>query len=138
MISERIRKRDTRVELLRLLACLFVVSLHTKPGSSVNGIPAFGRILYSNLITDGVSIFLLISGFYFFAESAYMQRLKRCALRIILPTFAFLVFILLLPVLGGQGGTAAEAASGLLSCILHWDPRMIHGGAHLCICSFIS
>lgn len=122
--------RDSRIELLRIIACLFVVTLHTKSSSSVNGELIFGRVMFSNLIADGVSIFLLITGFYFFNKSSYFYRLKRLIVKIFIPTFLYILFLLLLPYLQNMPLNLTEIGNSLILCITRWEPY-IHNSGHL-------
>ena len=128
--TKKYNTRDSRVELLRILACLFVVTLHTKSSSSVDGVPVFGRVMFSNLIADGVSVFLLITGFYFFSRSSYLYRLKRLIVKIFIPTFLYILFLLLLPVLQNTPLDLEAIGSSLLACITRWEPY-IHNSGHL-------
>ena len=66
--SARTAGRDSRVELLRLLACFSVLVLHFKPSTYVEGQWILSRIFVTCLCTDAVGIFLLITGFFFFGR----------------------------------------------------------------------
>ena len=123
-------KRDARIELLRMLCCFFVVALHCKPGSTVDGAPSFDRYLFSNIIADPVSIFLMITGFYFLNEEQYAKTVGKNIKRIFLPMISYIVILLAY----GKGFSSIEAAkSSLLSIgksIITWTP-FIHNSGHL-------
>ncbi|MFQ6866632.1 hypothetical protein [Blautia sp.] len=57
-------KRDSAVELLRLLGCLIVIGVHTCLGAMVNGNYDFSRTFIACLLADGVAIFWFITGFF--------------------------------------------------------------------------
>lgn len=128
--GKRYHSRDSRIDMLRIIACLFVVALHTKSSSIVNGAPVFGRELFSTLIADGVSVFLLITGFYIFNKTSYLDRLKRLLVKIFIPTFLYILFLLFLPVFQNTPLNFAEIWRSLLSCITRWEP-IVHNSGHL-------
>ena len=126
----RKKERDIRVELLRIACCLSVIMLHCKPSSIINGEPSFPRYLFSNLIADPVSIFLLITGFYFSLSSSYRENLLKNIKRIFLPLLFYTFVILLLS--GGLSSLSALAHSLIAvgECLITWTPR-IHNTGHL-------
>lgn len=126
----RKKERDIRVELLRIACCLSVIMLHCKPSSIINGEPSSLRYLFSNLIADPVSIFLLITGFYFSSSSSYRENLLKNIIRIFLPLLLYTFVILLLS--GGLSSLSALAHSltAVGECLITWTPR-IHNTGHL-------
>lgn len=128
--NRRSSKRDARIELLRLFCCFFVVALHCKPGSNVDGVPSFARYLFSNIIADPVSIFFMITGFFFLNEERYIKTVEKNIKRIFLPMISYIVILLAY----GKGFSSIEAAKGsLLSIgrsIITWTP-FIHNSGHL-------
>ncbi len=123
-------KRDARIELLRLICCFFVVALHCKPGSNVDGVPSFARYLFSNIIADPVSIFFMITGFFFLNEETYAKTTGKNIKRIFLPMISYIIILLAY----GKGFSSIEAAKdSLLSIgksIITWTP-FIHNAGHL-------
>lgn len=123
-------KRDIRIELLRILCCFCVVALHCKPGSRVEGNPVFFRFLFSNLIADPVSIFLMITGFYFVNEVSYKKNVFKNIKRILIPIVLYSLFILLISGGFSSASSAKDSFIQLGRCILTWTP-LIHNTGHL-------
>ena len=59
-------KRDSAVELLRIIACFMVICVHVSLTDFIGNRADGGRIYISCLCADGVAIFLLITGFFLF------------------------------------------------------------------------
>ena len=122
--------RDARIELLRLICCFFVVALHCKPGSKIDGVPSFARYLFSNLIADPVSTFLMITGFFFLNEESYATTMRKNIKRIFLPMISYIIVLLAY----GRGFSSFESAKdSILSIgksIITWTP-FIHNAGHL-------
>ena len=80
------QKRDPAVELARILGCLIVIGCHCHlPYAGDGGMDA-GRAYLTCLFADGVAVFWLIMGFYYFGGSAdYGTRLKRMWGKICVP-----------------------------------------------------
>lgn len=80
------QKRDPAVELARILGCLIVIGCHCYlPYAGENGMDA-GRAYLACLFADGVAVFWLIMGFYYFSGKAdYGVRLKRMWKKICVP-----------------------------------------------------
>ena len=80
-------KRDPAVELARILGCLIVIGCHCHlPYAGTDGGFDFGRAYLACLFADGVAVFWLIMGFYYFGGSAdYGERLKRMWKKICIP-----------------------------------------------------
>lgn len=126
----RKKERDIRIELLRIVCCLSVIMLHCKPSNIVNGSPVFFRYLFSNFIADPVSIFLMITGFYFSSTGSYREvvckNLKRIFIPLILYTFAILFLS------GGLSSfsTFISSIKAIGNCLITWTPN-IHNTGHL-------
>ncbi|MBR0451795.1 MAG: acyltransferase [Oscillospiraceae bacterium] len=122
--------RDSRIEALRIACCLCVIALHCKPNSVVNGTPIFFRYLLSNLIADPVSIFLLITGFFFVNKDSYWDSVKKNLIRIFLPLLFYTIVVII--VSGGASSSAAlkESLFSLGNCLITWTPN-IHNTGHL-------
>lgn len=78
-------KRDSRVELLRLVGCLIVIGVHTCLNVVVNGNYDFSRTYISCLLADGVAVFFLITGFFLFSNHDYVRLLKKTAKNFVIP-----------------------------------------------------
>ena len=57
-------KKDSSTEFLRLIACLIVIGVHVKLGNIIDGRIIFSHIYISCLLSDGVAVFWLITGFF--------------------------------------------------------------------------
>ncbi len=81
-------KRDTATELLRILAICAVVGTHIRPDNLTDGVADRFRILFSCMVSDGVAVFWLILGFFYFRDSNYKERIGKMLRRIVLPMAA--------------------------------------------------
>ena len=123
--------RDSRVELLRLFACLCVLMLHFKPGSFVNGQRLFTRVFFTCLCTDAVGVFLFITGFFYFGNQNYSKRITTYLKSIFLPTVLYILFIsLVYPVLVGSRVSLSTVSSELITTVTTWNP-ITHNAQHL-------
>lgn len=89
------KKKDVSVQLLRVIACLIVVFLHSKPYTLIPSEEPFGRVLLSCLLSDGVSVFLLITGFFYMKGKKYGVVLKKGFLRVVVPALLLMLFCLI-------------------------------------------
>ncbi|MBE6866102.1 MAG: acyltransferase [Ruminococcaceae bacterium] len=123
--------RDSRVEILRLIACFAVLVLHFKPNTFVNGQRVLARTFVTCICTDAVGIFLLITGFFFFRNRKYTAKLADCGRKILLPTMIYTVFVAFIyPLLSGLTVDWADMAGQLATSIFTWNP-IIHNAQHL-------
>ena len=58
-------KKDTGIELARILGSLIVIGCHIVPDVQVNGSFTYGRVVQKVLVGDGVAVFWLIAGMFF-------------------------------------------------------------------------
>ncbi len=85
------------IELMRILACLLVISAHCQLYAFENNEINAGRLFYSSIISDDVPIFFLITGFFFFKDvkddngvfSIYIKKLRSFLINIWIPTVLF-------------------------------------------------
>ena len=59
-------KRDINVEILRIIAILFVIGTHLKQGFYIDGQLNFIRVLIACFVGDGVAVYWAILGFFYF------------------------------------------------------------------------
>lgn len=59
-------KRDISVEILRISAILFVIGTHLKQGFYIDGQLDFMRVFIACLVGDGVAVYWVILGFFYF------------------------------------------------------------------------
>ena len=122
--------RDSRIELLRLICCFFVVALHCKPGSSIAGVPSFPRYLFSNIIADAVSTFLMITGFFFASDEKYSVTLRKNIKRIFLPMITYTVILVAYAKGFSSLSTVKDSVLSIGKCLVTWTP-FIHNTGHL-------
>ena len=136
---ERIDRQDTRVQLMRIAACLIVICCHIRlrpftPG----GEPDMSTLAVNSFFYEGVCIFFCITGFFLFRTKSYKKLLKRSVLKILLPATVLVLATLLI-------NDWATGKRSLIDCItapdIDWslfglsllaaDPHMIMHTAHL-------
>ncbi len=69
------KRRIGYVDFLRVIASFMVIGTHLK--LSVAESPSISRIAIACFVSDGVAIFWLIMGMFYFKEMPYKQRLKK-------------------------------------------------------------
>lgn len=66
------KKRDASVELLRIVACFFIVCVHLVAQDFNMGRVSFSRIYIHILVCDGVALFWFILGFFCFVIKTFL------------------------------------------------------------------
>lgn len=90
--DKKILKRDVNIELIRVLACVSVIALHTWKGSGIDEIPITVKGVIRMFQQHGVPLFLLIMGFFLFnGKKTFGQKVKETLVRIIIPSFIVLI-----------------------------------------------
>lgn len=89
--------RDLSVEMMRCIACVFVVGVHMFVSQQFAGEYVFPRVFASCSLADGVSIFWMITGFFMFGNRSFVKMLKKTASKVLVPmvllsVFAFFLF----------------------------------------------
>ncbi|MBR3262577.1 MAG: hypothetical protein IKF93_05615, partial [Lachnospiraceae bacterium] len=84
--------RDVSVDLLRIVGALMVIGAHINLENLIDGKPSMKRILVSCVVGDGVAVFWLVLGCFYFAGAAYGLRLKKLLVRVIIPMVLFSAF----------------------------------------------
>lgn len=89
--------KDLSIEMMRCIACVFVVGVHMFVSQQFAGEYVFPRVFASCSLADGVSIFWMITGFFMFGNKSYLKMLKKTATKILVPMillsiFAFFLF----------------------------------------------
>ena len=90
-MAEEIKKnskkvRDAGIDLIRVVACLLVVGTHVDVMGTGDGTKLFIRLLFA----DGVALFFILSGFFFFRKG-FTESLKRALLNIVFPGIAVML-----------------------------------------------
>lgn len=78
------KKRDSTIELIRVIACLIVVTLHA---SSIVPLTEhdISKEIMAVILSDGVAIFFVISGFFMFKRESFGIEVKKTVLNIFIP-----------------------------------------------------
>ena len=134
----KIIKSDSCVEFLRILGFLFVVGTHTKlsPFYNGSGDASYTCTLISCFFADGVAVFWMILGFFFFKDISYPLRLKKLFFRIIIPMFVYTAIMFYLGDFLAGEKSFIESVSQPLSAykefikigLLQWTPAVKYTG----------
>lgn len=84
-------KRDPAVELMRILACLMVIGIHTALYALVDSQWILSRVFFNCIVADGVAVFFMITGFFLFQNKSYKNLLKRTWKNLGIPTVIYSV-----------------------------------------------
>ncbi len=88
------KKRDTSVDLIRIVACLMVIAVHLSLrvlNQAYNRID-WSRLLEKSFLTDGVPLFLMITGFFLANGRSYKKIWKNTFVKILLPSMIYVIF----------------------------------------------
>lgn len=120
--------RDVSVDLLRIVGALMVIGAHINLENLIDGKPSMKRILVSCVVGDGVAVFWLVLGCFYFAGAAYGLRLKKLLVRVIIPMVLFSAFTYYFHGVLCEGKTLAQSLShtgeerlALLQGLMTWD-----------------
>ncbi len=88
------RKRNTAIELMRIVGCLCVIACHINPGPLKHGVAYNSQIFITCLIADGVAMFWFITGCFLFREDFnYQNTLSHFGKKVGIPVGIFSLFI---------------------------------------------
>lgn len=87
------KKRDPKVELMRVIACAIVIGAHTYLSPIVNERADIGRVFITCLCADGVAVFWFINGFFLFKKTDYGSLLLHTVKNILLPLLCVTLFV---------------------------------------------
>ena len=135
------KKQSTKnvvVELLRIIAILFVIGTHVKLPYITGENISKARIFIACFVADGVALFWIITGFYYFRNITYKERIKQLHKRIIIPLIivSIITFYLNNYISGitnidnSLHHTKIEYLNILINGILKWQ-NVIPGADHL-------
>lgn len=80
------KKRDVHTELIRVVACISIIALHTWKNSGIDEVSVSLKGVIRNFEHFGVPCFFMIMGFYLFrGNKPYSRRVKDTLLRVVLP-----------------------------------------------------
>ena len=80
------------VDILRIIGCILVLLCHCKfslPGNNTK----ISRIVVACLSADGVAIFWIIMGMFYFRNISYKERLSKMLKKIIIPIIVLSIII---------------------------------------------
>lgn len=88
------KHRDISIDLVRVVACLMVIATHVCL-QVLN--PCFNRIDWSRLleksfVTDGVPLFLMITGFFIANGRSYKKIWKSTIAKVLIPSIIYILF----------------------------------------------
>ena len=86
------KKRNLSVDVAKLFACLIVILCHLNFRLPNNSSSEWFHTFLSCATADGVAMFFLITGFYFFQNKSYKTLLIKTFKKIFLPGFFMLAF----------------------------------------------
>jgi len=104
-------KRDSSIELARLLACLGVIGIHTALSPNLGGVYEWDKIFLGCLTTDAVGVFLMITGCFFFRRTNYKRLWLGTLQKLMLPVALYSLFIFYLSGWAFEGKTLLESVS---------------------------
>lgn len=108
------RKRDVGIDLIRVFACILVVGTHV----DVMGTGDSTKLLIRLLFSDGVTLFFILSGFFFFRKG-FMDMLKRSVSSIVLPGIAVML-------LSYQFSSFIRNENSFVYCLTHINFGLFH------------
>lgn len=127
------KKRNAAVELLRIFGCLMVIGNHLYLSPAEAPEDLF-RMLFAALVMDGVAVFFVILGFFYFSGE-YGKSLKKVWWKVLVPALVFTAlmfyfgrFITGTPFLESISRAPYEYKAELLN-LLKWKPS--EGTPHL-------
>ncbi len=89
------KKRDSSIDLIRIVACLSVILTHLclqVLNRCYNRID-WSRLLEKSFLTDGVPLFFMITGFFLVNGRSYKKIWKSTFFKILVPSFIFVIFV---------------------------------------------
>lgn len=104
-ISKDINKKsDVNIELLRIICCVFVISIHILPEYVIyDGVLNLNLLVVDSLTRCAVPVFFIITGFFYNPDTSYKTQLSKLLKKILLPTLVCMLFyILVLPYIVGE------------------------------------
>ena len=114
-------KRDSKVDLMRIIACAIVIGPHTYLPLIVNSNPDTSRVFIACLLADGVAVFWLINGFFLFKNKCYPILMKHTAKHILLPILLISIFVFYFNGWLTRGETLMESVRSMYWGILSFN-----------------
>lgn len=132
----RLQNRDISIELMRIIACFFVICIHLGAGLFLNGSFSKASTLIACLFADAVAMFWFITGAFLLKRNEYSKVMKGTFRKVILPSLALIVFIFFFNGWMFDGQTITESIksqipripSALEDVFLWWTTPVAHTG----------
>ena len=144
-MKHQVSKRDASVELMRIIACFFVIFIHLGVVSFMNNSFSASSAFLACLFSDAVAIFWFITGAFLFQRDNYGKLIKGTIKKVFLPALALIVFIFLFDgwMFNNQSilesiKTSIQYIPNALECtFLWWATPVAHTGQLWYIFSYI-
>lgn len=87
------KTRNVNIELVRIVACVSVIALHTWKGSGIDEVSTTIKGVIRVFEKHNVPLFFIIMGFFMFSNNkSYLDRIENLITRIIIPSLLAFVF----------------------------------------------
>ena len=134
--SNHTKKRDLSIELMRIIACIFVICIHIGSGVLINGSFSKPSTFLTSIFADAVAMFWFITGAFIFKKDDYPKLLKATLRKVLLPAIFLILFIFFFDDWMFKGQTIGESISNsfayvpsaLDSLLLQWATPVAHTG----------
>ena len=92
--SEKVKKRDYSIDLIRVIACVLVVATHLslQVFNEYYHEVDWSRLIEKCFFTDGVPLFFMITGFFIINGRGYKKIVKSTFFKVIIPSFIYVLF----------------------------------------------
>lgn len=136
-LDENKKSKDISVEILRIIAIFMVIGTHIALPYFMDNTFYKDRIVISCFVGDGVAIFWVIMGFFYFNNQDYKSKIKKMSKKIMLPLIIWsIIFFYFYRYISGEQTIAGtfihsgeEYISLLFDGILKWQ-NVIDGAEH--------
>ena len=91
--SEKVKKRDYSIDLIRVIACVLVVATHLslQVFNEYYHEVDWSRLIEKCFFTDGVPLFFMITGFFIINGRGYKKIVKSTFFKVIIPSFIYVI-----------------------------------------------
>jgi surface polysaccharide O-acyltransferase-like enzyme len=114
-VNNRTLKRNPAVELIRIIGCMIVIGCHTCLSTTISGRWDNSRTFLAMVFADGVAVFWVIAGFYFFKNNSYVKVFKHAFKNIFIPMLLLGIFVFYLGDFVMRGASLKESITHSLS-----------------------
>ena len=143
--SNSLQKRVLSIELMRVIACIFVICIHIGSGIYINGSFSKPSTFLTSIFADAVAMFWFITGAFIFKKDDYVKKIKSTLKKVLLPAILLILFIFFLDGWMFEGQTITESISNSIkyipsaldSLLLQWATPVAHTGQFWYIFAYI-